>query len=204
MEHSVKNGLFLLKKDLFAAFRQRRPHVLAWAGALFVGVALGIYIGVYVGEKEQPFGVFAALFNLEFAPFHYLVPDFLRFLLFSLLVFAAIFLPPAPLYPALALFFFGKHFGEISCVCFQSDSLPSALLSILLVYLPLLLFGGLLLIYLAQRAMGNKNRSIGVFCPQAIRGEALLWLKIHLLYFAVLFLLYVVLCGALYLFAIAL
>ena len=204
MKNPVKSRLFLLKKDLTFAFRRDRSSILAWSCVLLFGVALGIYIGVTVGEKQPPFGVFGALFNLEFAPFSYLLPDFLRFFAFSLLAMLALILPLPILYPTLALFFFGKHFGEIACVCFLSDSLPAALLSFAVIYLPLLLFGGAFLIFVAHRAKSIRLRCGGTGCPQTLKSEIYLWLKLLVAYFILLFLLYVAVCGILYLIVIAL
>ncbi len=204
MKNPVKSRLFLWKRDLFTACRRNRNSILAWSLVLLFGVGLGIYIGLTVGEKESPFGVFAALFNLEFAPFDYLVPDLLRFLAFSILSMLALFLPLPVLYPTLSLFLFGKHFGEIACVCFLSDGLPAALLSLFVIYLPLLLFGGSLLIFVAHRAKLSRLRYGGSWCQKAIKREILFWLKVHFAYFLVLLLLYVIVCGILYLFVIAL
>ena len=204
MSYSVKNRLFLLKRDAFDLLKRERKGMILGFVILFCGVALGVYIGVRIGAKEAPFGVFASLFHLEFAPFGYLGRDFLRFLLFFILASLCYFLPMPLLYPALALFFFGKYFGEVACVCFQSDAFLAAAVSALFVYLPLLIFGGMLLLLLAHRAKLYRLRQGAYLCLQKGKSEAIFISKLLLAYFSILFLLYVVFCGALYLLAIAL
>ena len=204
MSYSVKNRLFLLKRDAFDLLKRERKGMILGFVILFCGVALGVYIGVRIGAKEAPFGVFASLFHLEFAPFGYLGRDFLRFFLFFILASLCYFLPMPFIYPALALFFFGKHFGEVACVCFQSDTLLAAALSVILVYLPMLLFGGMLLLLLAHRAKLYRMRQGAYLCLQKGKSEALFILKLLFAYFSALFLIYVLLCGALYLLVIAL
>ena len=152
MKNLVKSHLFLLKKDFFIALSQNKRTIASSAVVLALGVAFGVYIGVKVGEKPTPFGVFSSLFHLEFKPFSYIVPDFLRFLLFLGVTALAFFMPLPALYPAVALFFFGKHFGEIACVCFLSDPVFSAVFSIILIYLPLLVVGWGLILSLSLRA----------------------------------------------------
>ena len=193
-----------MKRDIISAFRSNRKGILLGFSVLLCGVVLGIYIGVNVGKKEAPFGVFAALFHLQFSPFSYLVPDFLRFFLFGVLTLLSFFLPLPFVYPAIALFFFGKYFGEISCVCFLSDTVIAAVLSIAVVYLPLLLVGGGLLLLIALRAREFRLPSGADLCPKNVMKEVFFLLKLLLAYFVCLFLLYVIICGTLYLLVIAL
>ena len=171
---------------------------------LIAGVALGVYIGIRVGEKEAPFGMFANLFHLNFAPFSHIGPDLLRFFLFSLLTALAFFLPYPAIYPAIALLFFGKYFGQLTCVVFLTDSFLSALLSALLLYIPLLLIGGWLLFRLSLH--GSEFRlSNGVDrCRGTIKRVGICLLKALIAYFFALFFLYVILCGLIYLIVIAL
>lgn len=171
---------------------------------LLCGVALGVYIGVKVGAKDAPFGVFAKLFHMEYAPFAYLGRDFLRFLLFGILASLSFFLPLPLLYPALALFFFGKYFGELACVCFQSDAVVAAMLSLIFVYLPLLFFGATLLLLIAQRVKNYRLNHGANLCICRTKSEIWFFLRLVLAYFVFLFLIYAVFCGALYLLVIAL
>ena len=203
MKSNYKNRLFLLKKDISLALERNRNGVIVGVIVLLFGVAFGIYVGMNLDRQESPFGVFATLFSLNFTPFTYLIPDFLRFLLFLIFASMAFFLPLPSIYPMVSLFFFAKHFGEISCVVFLSDTLPSALLSILIVYIPLLLIGGTSLITISIRVKDYRLASGCDPCRRTVRSEILLCLSLLVLYFLLLFALYVILCGVLYLVMIA-
>ena len=204
MRYSVNNRLFLLKNHFISTMREHRKKCIGEIILLLVGVALGIYIGVKVGAKETPFGFFARLFRLEYTPFRSLFPDFLRFLLFAAIASLAFFLPFPTIYPASALFFFGKYFGEIACVCMISDSIVSSLLSILIIYLPLLLIGSVLILYIAQYAKESRILCGSDPCRKSIWKmlfHAMICIGIYLV---VLFLLYVIICGLVYLIVFAL
>lgn len=203
MKQYCKNRFFLLKKDISAALQRNRKGVIVGVIILLLGVVFGIYIAMNVGEQESPFGVFAALFSLKYTPFKYLIFDFLRFFLFLILASLAFFLPFPSIYPAVALLFFAKHFGEISCVVILSDSLPSAILSILIIYIPLLLSGGTFLIALSIHASEYRLVSGCDPCRHTVRGEIILILSLLLLYLLVLFAIHVIVCGVLYLIMIA-
>lgn len=204
MRCGIKDRIILLKTDVAESFRRERSKLLGGFICLILGIALGVYIGIKVGEKPSPFGIFAKLFHLYFAPFSYIGSDFLRFLLFSVIASLSFFLPYPRVYPVLALFFFGKYFGQLSCVVFLSDSLISALLSILLVYLPLSIVGGYLLFRISLAAQDFRLSNCADFCRKSVVSELLFLLKILLSYFLILFLLYVILCGVIYLVTIAL
>ena len=204
MKYSVKNRLFLLKRDILERWRQERKGLLLGYAILLCGVALGVYIGVKIGAKNPPFGVFAKLFHMEFSPFSYLGYDFLRFLLFCIFASLCFVLPVPLVYPGLALFFFGKYFGEVVCVCFQSDAFVAAMLSAVVIHLPSALLGGTLVLLIAQRAKRYRLSNGADLCIRRIKIEVFFFLKIVLAYFSFLFLLYVVFCGALYFLVIAL
>ena len=184
--------------------REHKAGVISGLVLLLLGTILGIYIGSDVGEMQSPFGIFASLFALEFSPFSFLVPDFLRFLLFSVLSAMSFFLPLPMLYPAIALLFFGKYFGELAYVCFFSDPTIPAILSILLVYLPLLFIGGSMLLSIAIKARTSRIQSGVDPCRKSVKGEISHVLILLAAYFVMLFAIYVVLCGAIYLIMIAL
>ena len=169
-----------------------------------IGICIGIYVGIKVGEKDTPFGIFACLFGLRFAPFTFLTPDFLRFLLFSIIASLSFFLPCPSLYPAVSLILFGKYFGELACVVFLTDSILSMVLSVLVVYLPLLLVGGSMILFIALKAKNARIRCGASPCLRSVKNE--LWCLGGCLgiYFTLLFLIYVVVCGVIYLLLIAL
>lgn len=204
MRYSLRDRFFLLKKDFFTTLSAHKGGVFSGLALLLLGVAVGIYIGSDVGEMEPPFCIFASLFCLKFSPFSFLMPDFLRFLLFSLLSALSFFLPLPMLYPAIAIFFFGKYFGELACVCFFSDPIIPAILSILLVYLPLLVIGGSMLLSIAIKARSSRIKSGVDPCRKSVKGELLYVLTLLAAYFVLLFAIYVLLCGAIYLILIAL
>ncbi len=204
MKYTLKDRLFLFKKDVGFAVKQNKSQIIYYLVMLLLGVALGVYIGVKVGAKETPFGVFAALFHLKYAPFSYLVPDLLRFFLFLTVSILACYLPIPKLYPTISLLFVGKYFGEIACVCFQSDSLLSFVLSVAIVYLPLLFCAGVLLTVVALRSISVRLAVGADRCVNTAKKTLFFSLKIFLVYLLILFVIYVVLCGVLYLVMIAL
>ena len=204
MKYSLGSRLFLFKRDVSFMMGEHRNEVIGGAVFLLFGVGFGIYIGAKVGAKDAPFGIFANLFCLNYAPFSFIVPDFLRFLLFSVVSALSFLLPLPSIYPVVALFFFGKYFGELACVCFLSDSFLAFLLSVLIVYLPLLFFGGSGILLIGLFGKGSRILNGGDPCLKGIVRE-LIRLGICLaVYFALLFFIYVILCGALYLMMIAL
>ena len=81
MSSAIKYRIFLFKTDFRSCLREERKKLFAAMFWLLAGVALGVYIGIRIGGKESPFGMFAELFHLHFAPFSHVGPDFLRFLL---------------------------------------------------------------------------------------------------------------------------
>ena len=195
---------FLLKNDVFRLLKEKRTHLFLGFTVLLIGVIFGVVIAIKIGEKDTPFGVFASLFDQNYSPFSYLVPDLLRFVLFALLCSLCFFLPIPLLYPTFALLFFGKYFGQLSAVVWLSDPIFPALLSILLIYLPLVFLGGFLLIYLAFTGSEYRLAIGGDPCPITIKRGLITILLSVFAYFALLFFLYVVLCGLLYLLTIAL
>ena len=204
MRYSVQNRFFLLRKDFFSTLKTHKWGVVSGAFLLVVGVALGIFIGSDVGEKEAPFGMFASLFGLDYSPFGYLMPDFLRFLFFSALCSLAFFFPAPMLYPAVALIFFGKYFGEAAYVCFLSDPLIPASLNIILIHIPLLLMGGAMLISVTIKARYSRIECGADLCLKSIKRHMFYLLTLLLAYFMILLLLYVAICGVIYLVMIAL
>lgn len=204
MKYSLRNHIFLIKRDFISTLKEHKWGVISGIFLLIGGIVLGIYIGSDVGEKETPFGMFASLFGLEYSPFGYLVPDFLRFLLFAALCFLAFLLPAPMLYPAVAILFFGKYFGEAAYVCFLSDPVIPAILNILLIYIPLLIIGGAMLISVTIKARASRVESGADPCRKSIKRELFYVLTLLLAYFVILFLLDVVICGVIYLVVIAL
>ena len=204
MKYSMRNRIFLIKKDFFFTLKEHKWGVISCSVLLVAGVALGVFIGSDIGEKETPFAMFASLFGLEYSPFGYLMPDFFRFLLFSVLCSLAFFLPMPMIYPAISLLFFGKYFGEAAYVCFLSDPVIPAILTIVLIHIPLLLVGGAMLISITIKARGSRMECGADPSCKSIKREIFYVLSMIVAYFIILFLLYVVICGVIYLIMIAL
>ena len=199
MKCSPKTRLFLLKTDLVSCARDHRKEFLVKCLFMLLGVGLGVYIGVKIGANEGPFSVFAKLFCLSYTPFSLLFGDLLRLLFYSILTVLGFFLPPCPLYSSAALFLLGKYYGELACLSFLTDSVLAAVLSLILIYLPLLLIGGVVLMRISlyssdfRLSCGTERGARSFRKTAGIVGKALLVLLLAL------FLLYVVLCGVIYL-----
>ena len=204
MSSAIKYRIFLFLTDFRSCLREERKKLFAAMFWLLAGVALGIYIGIRIGGKESPFGMFAELFHLHFAPFSHVGPDFLRFLLFSVVVALSFFLPHPAIYPAVAIFFFGKYFGQLACVVFLSDPILSALFSVLFLYLPLLLIGGWLLFRLSLHGVEFRLCNGADCCKGTWKRIFVCLLKSVVPYLFCVIFLYLIICGVIYLIVIAL
>ena len=203
MRYGIKNRFFLLKNDLLSAIDENRKPILTASILLVCGIALGAFIATKTQGVEPPFGVIAHLFRLEFHPFGYLVSDLIRFLLLSVLASLSFFLPLFHIYPAVAIIFFGKYCGQVACTVLFCDSRISAILGILLIYLPLAIIGGALLLCIWIRARQFRLCRGADSCMRVLGEHALFWVNIALLYVIFLFLIYVLLCGTFYLIVVA-
>lgn len=196
---TLSTKFLLLKTDFFAVFAERKREILLYSILLLLGVALGIYVGVELGGAEEPFGLFARLFRLDYAPFGYILPELLRFSIFSVIASLSYYLPLYPIYPALALLFFGKHFGELSCLVFLSDSLPAAFSTTLFAAIPFLVLGGILLIRIALYATDFRVCDGGFFTPNNLKRTGYILFCSIVIYLLFLLLVYLIFCGLLYL-----
>ena len=203
MKCSLKSRFYLYKTDLSACIRENRKGLIIKTFFLFLGFAVGIYVGYKIGEMESPYGVFASIFHFDYSPTSWLITDFLRFFLFALLCLLDFFLPPYALYSAISLFFFGKYYGQAVCLSFQSDGFPSACLSLFLVYLPLLLIGGALLMRFSLFSAEYRLCRGADTCPRSLKRAAICIGKVLLGYFIALLFIYLVLCGVIYLTVVA-
>ena len=201
---NLKNKVFLFKKDILAALKDQRNRLLFYVVFLILGVVIGVLIGIKVGEKEPPFGVFGNLFHLNFEPFSYIFPDFLRFFFFSILSGLSYFLPCPKLYPSISMVFFGKYFGQLACLVFLTDAPIAAIFSLALIYLPLLLLGGVLLFRVGICGEDSRLCRGADSCKASLKSFILSWIFALIAYFILLVLLYVALCGILYLIVISL
>ena len=200
----LADRLFLLRSDFLRSLKEERKRLCFYGVFLLAGVILGVFIGIKIGEKESPFGIFALLFHMDFAPFGHLLPDFLRFLFFAVFAGLSYFLPCPKLYPLLSMIFFGKYFGQFACLAFLSDSLIAAFFSLFLVYLPLLVVGGFLLFSIAIYGEDSRLCRGADVCHRSLKRFFHRILLSIVCYFSLLFILYVLLCGTLYLIVISL
>ena len=198
MKCTLGTKLLLWKTDFLSAFSCRRKEILLHIVIASLGIAFGIYFGVKLGEKAQPFCIFARLFRLEYSPFDEIFSEVLRFSIFALIAALSYFLPCYPLYPVFSLFFFGKHFGEIACICFLADSFASALATLLVILLPTLIVGVGLLSWIALHAQEFRVCNGGFIVKSALKKAAKILLSSLVIYAILLFVLHLVLCGSIY------
>ena len=204
MKCELRNRLFLLWKDFRTTIRENKFFLTYSALWLALGVGIGIYIGIRIGESVAPISVFGRLLRGDYSPFRYIARDLLRWCLLSNLVFIGYYLTFPRVFSAIALSFYGKYFGQIACVTFLSDTVVAAVLSMIIVYIPLLILGAFLLFRLVLSM--ERYRTCGRETPN---GRSLLRLGSFLAipfvaYTAFLFACYLVVCGSIYLFLIML
>ena len=195
----LSTKLLLWKTDFLTAFSERKKEILLYSIILALGVSLGIYVGTKVGAKESPFGVFAFIFRSNYIPFPYILREALRFSLFAVIAILSYFLPRYPLYPAFSLFFFGKHFGELSCLVFLSDSVAAAVPTVLFTAIPLLIVGAILLIRISLSALDFRVCNGGFLCSNNLKRAGCILLCSVLIYMTVLIFVYLIFCGLFYL-----
>lgn len=203
MKCNLKNRIFLIGKDIIREIREDKKRILFFGVFLLLGILLGVYIGIKIGESDPPYSVFAKLFRLDFSPFSYIASGFFRFLLYAIFAALAYFLPIPWIYPAVSIFLFGKYFAQLACIAFLSDSIFAAILSLVLIYLPLLLFGWLLLLRLTSNALESRLCNGPDPCKRSLKSAFICFLTAMILYLLALFLLHLILCGLIYLIAIA-
>ena len=199
MKTPLKTKILLLRTDFLSAFSKRKPEILGYIIVTILGIAFGVWLGRKIGEAETPFGAFASLFRLSYDPFSYLLPELLRFSIFSLIASLSHYLPFAFVYPVFSLFFFGKHFGEYVYLTFCVDPLLCALPSALLTLLPLLMIGSALLVRIVLLARDLRLCNGGFPCRESLKRTGWCLLLALTIYALALFSVYLVLCGSIYL-----
>ena len=162
-----------------------------------------MYVAVRIGEKEAPYGIFSLLFRLEFAPFSWIFTYLLRFLLYLLIAAIGFFVSVPWAFVGAAVFLYAKYFGEIIVLCFLTDAIASAVLSLLLAYLPILLLGVFLYFMLFLKANELKMCGGNPFNGKTLSKTLLFLLRLVLLYFVFCIFIFLAVCGLFYLVIIA-
>lgn len=196
---SPATKLLLWKTDFLSAFSERKKEILLHLILLILGVGLGVYVGTQIGAKEEPFGVFARIFRSDYAPFYYILRELLRFSIFAVIAALSYFLPCYPLYPTFSLFFFGKHFGELACLAFLSDAVATALPTVLITAIPLLIIGGGLLIRIALLASNFRLCNGGFLRANTLKRAGYILFCSIVIYATLLTIVYLLFCGLFYL-----
>ena len=168
-----------------------------------LGAALGVLVALKIGEREAPCSAIANLFCLSYKPFTFVISHFMRFILYLLIASLGFFLPLSALYPAIALFFYGKYIAQIATFAFLTDSIASAVLSLLIVSLPIFIAGVICLFFIYCKAFewkichGERFNAANVsrFLPDLA--------KCLIFYFLALASIFLVICGLIYIVVIA-
>lgn len=193
---------YFIQKDLFRSVKENGQTLLFTFLFAFAGVALGIYVGVKIDPAPAENGIFACLFRLEYTPFAWSWRFFIRFFLYFLLGYLGYFLLHPWLFGGIGVFLFSKYICEIATLCLRCDSLFSALCSLLIVYLPLFLLGVFLFFYLILDMLGQRSCKAS-FTRRRIMQTVGRFFGLLAIYFSICLLLFVAVCGILYLIAVA-
>jgi len=203
MNCSFRHKCFLVKRDFCESVKNHWQLFLHAVIVTMIGIGVGVYIGIRIGERETPFSIFAGLFHLNYQPFSYLLPDLFRFILYTAIASLAFFLPLPIIYPTLAYFFFGKYFGQAACISFLSDSVAAATLSLAIIYLPFVMIGTILFFFVTLKTSEFRLCKGADFHKYSLSKVVICLLKPIALYFFSIFLIYVPICGIIYLLVIA-
>ena len=189
------------KEDVSRCISENRQALILSLVISLLGIGFGVLVAVKLGERESPYCVFAKLFRLSFRPFSFVFPYFLRFSLFVLLAAVGFFLPFSQAFPILAFFFYAKFIGQTAALCFLTDALVSSLLSLLIIYIPLFAIGFFCLFFLFVRISEMKLCHGIPFDRKSLSSVLRYVLTPIIVYFLTLILLFVFLCGVIYLIA---
>ena len=204
MKCGVKTKFLLWKTDFICFLARNKKEILLYTCILLFGIGFGVFLGIKIGEQDSPFCTIAKLFRAEYSPFSSIFPELLRFSVYCLIAVASFFLPFYPIYAILSLFFFGKHFGEFLCLSFLTDPVFCAILSLLLICIPLILLGAALLLHITLSAREFRLCNGGFWCKNNLKRAGFFLFRSILIYFALLIIIYLLLCGTLCLLVLAL
>lgn len=198
MEKSCRLRPYYIHQDIRRTIRENKYFFLVTVLTAVLAVAFGIYLGVNADPRDEINGVISLILRGEYAPFSILWKYFLRFLVYACVLYIGGIFLSAPLFGSLSVFFFAKYQAQISTILFRTDALVGAVLSILLVCLPLLIVGTMILflltVYLSEFPAPYK----GACLRKTIADSILVFLVSIALYFLSLVLILFVLCGILH------
>ena len=198
MKRKCRCSLFFIKKDIIHILTENKRELILTILFSVCGIGLGIYLAVNTSEQIPPISVFSCIFRGEYSPFSLTFRYLIRFIFYFFISTIGFFLVPSWLFSGISILLFSKFWSQLSAVCISFDPLPSAILSILLIYIPLWIFGVYLffLYYLKIRehrlCSGNKAT---ISLLRSVLSEIFLLI---LAYFLLLILLFTVLCGIVY------
>lgn len=193
---------YFIQKDLFRSVKENGQTLFFTFLFAFAGVALGVYVGVKIEPSPVENGIFACLFRLEYTPFAWSSRFFVRFFPYFLLGYLGYFLLHPWILGGIGVFLFAKYMSELATLCLRFDSLFSALCSLFLIYLPLFLLGVFLFFYLIIDMLEKGSCQVS-FTLRRIMQTVGRFFGLLAIYLTICLLLFVAVCGILYLIAVA-
>ena len=194
---------FYFEKDMAKSIKENASSfVFCWIIAC-IGLAIGVYVAIKIPTFEPPYGIFSYLFRCEYTPFVWLRIFFLRFLLYFLLASVGYVISAPYVFTTGAIILFSKYIGQVMATCYLTDAAVSAIFSIILIYFPIFVVGIFSFFYLLVDMNALKICGGNGFSLKIMAGAGGYLLKIAFIMFLLLLLLFVALCGVIYLFVVA-
>ena len=190
-----------MQKDLFRSVKENAQTLFFVFLFAFAGLALGVYVGVKVSPEPSPC-IFLRLYRLEYTPFAWTWDFCVRFLIYFFIAYLGYFFFHPWLLGGIGVFFFAKYISQTATFSLRLDPLFSATCSLILIYLPLILCGVFLFFFLILDMLENRSRCLPLNAKRIFQTLGR-FLGLFAIYFLLCILLFVVLCGILYLVVIA-
>ena len=196
-------GPYFLKNDLRRSICENKSLFAVFLVTAFLGAAFGVYVGIKSERPSAPYGVFSCIFYGKYAPFSLIFKEFFRFFLYFCIAFVGGAVLSPVIFGAVGVFFFTKHWSEVATVVLRADAVFGAVLSLILVYIPLLTAGYFLtyLSVLFHRASASPFRG-GVCAAKRVFPTLRYAIGTLAVYFLFLILIYFILCGVIRLFVV--
>jgi len=203
MEKSCRYGAYYFKQDIHRTIRENRTQTIICIFATVFGIAIGIYFGIKTESNNDITGVLPLILRGEYAPFSIIIKHFLHFLLHSAIVYLGTILLSARIFCFFGILFFAKYQAQIIAVFFCTDPLIGAVLTLLLIHLPIIIVGIGALFYLSINIAPYRT-PYGGSCVRYSIFRSLRHLFFALLvFFLLLVLIFFVLCGIIRLLVVA-
>ena len=192
---------YFIQKDLFRSVKENGQTLFFTFLFAFLGAALGIYVGVKTDPQPEP-GIFVLLFRLEYTPLAWTWHFCLRFFIYFFIAFFGYFFLHPWLLGGAGIFLFAKYISQTATLCIRFDPFFSAICSLVIIYLPLFICGGFLFFYLILDMLDKRSRC-AVFTAKRFFRTFGRFFGLFVLYLLICLLLFVAICGMLYLILIA-